>query len=129
MKIIVALAVLVSLTACTQQEPSKPDPFRDIACSIGKTVGAVVAVGIQEQLACKNLAAISDSIQDGLVIIKVCDKMPKLILSGNPVCMGLMAAMANTVFAAGVPADWQCEGGPSKQRALEVVQKLCEKVK
>lgn len=128
MKIIVALAVLVSLTACSKDE-SKPDPFKNIQCSIGKTVGAVVAVGIQEQLECKNLAAITDSIEDVLIVLKVCDPQPKMILSGNPLCMGLMAAMANTVFAAGVPADWQCEGGPSKQRALEVVQKLCERVK
>lgn len=128
MKIIVALAVLVSLTACSKDE-SKPDPFRDIACSVGKTVGAVVAVGIQEQLACKNIGAITGSIEDALVMIRVCDPLPKMILSGNPLCMSLMAAMANTVFATGVPADWQCEGGPSKQRALEVVQKLCERVK
>lgn len=130
MKKIVVILLALTVLGCTKKEETSP--LKGIACSIGQSIGAVVALEIQKDLACKNLTAIQDSVYDALVIARVCEERPKAamgIAAANPICTGIGNAMLNVVLAKGVPAEWQCSGGLVKEKLQEQIQKVCEKVK
>lgn len=128
---LVMLLMCLFAVSCTKEQP-KPNPFKDIACSIGQAVGTAVSLEIQKQLDCKNLSAIQASVYDGLVMIKVCEKKEKSLLSvestANPICASLANVFLNVVLEKGIPSAWQCSGGLAKDKIVEVINKACAKI-
>lgn len=134
MKYLIIALVALSITACSKDEPKK-DPFKAIACGIGKTIGAGIASGIATKLECKKPEAIQDTLVGVLESAKICDKQPQgfsLMSEASP--NAFMCESIGNMFLAGmvqgaVPKEWECNPLATKKELELVIAVACSKIK
>lgn len=134
MKYFIICLIGLSLVGCTKEE-KKSDPFKSIACGIGKTIGAGIASGIATKLECKKPQAIEDTLVGVLESAKICDKQAQSfsLMSEGATANGFMCESIGNLFLAGlvqgaVPKEWECNPIATKKELELVIAVACAKI-
>lgn len=103
MRMLLAAFALLAFSGCTSKTP---------VCDAAKAVAGSVSQVIATQLSCKNPDAITASLVNELVTLKVCTSSGTNAsgLVGDLICPNLVTNLYNGALKK-IPADWQCGGG------------------
>lgn len=120
MKILICLAIALSLSSCTSCW-SKPAPSA-VCANSAKTLGPVLAVN----LGCKNPEAISADLASWLEIKKVCapETMTPAVSTGELVCPVVTTSLLAYANAK-LPAAWGCDVSGSPLPLKSALESLC----
>jgi hypothetical protein len=127
-KLLLTAIVVTGLLGCTKEE------VKEKACDTAKMASTIVAAQVSAELACKNLAAVKQTIEDKLVEIKVCEAvvpaqngaMGAKSLLGEALC----APVIEGIFKGGIsqlPKEWECSGGKLADEAKAKLVSACAK--
>lgn len=129
MKHFISVCIFLSVFGCTKEQ-EKPNPVKDIGCTISKVMGSQLAAHVAVKLECKNVAAINETIEQALVKVGVCDKVTvKSFVDANPVCSSIGGFLLSNLVGSAIPASWECNPARTSEEMTKVIEAACQKLK